>query len=111
MAGLCPLQVRVQVPGAVKSPVVLEQEVLITDGPTTVAPGTLEAADLARVNAFELWLKGTMLGVLSLSPAPMATFSGEGGFKAPQEFSWSAAADEELSDRLGRLMEGREPGG
>src|SRR5262249_19193418 len=48
MAGLCQLQVRVQVAGAVQAPVVLEQNVLITDGPTMVAPGTLDVADLVQ---------------------------------------------------------------
>src|SRR6202011_530564 len=54
MAGVCRLQVRVQVAGAIRPPVVLEQDVLITDGPTMVAPGTLDVADLDQVSAFEL---------------------------------------------------------
>jgi len=45
--------------------------------------------------------------VLSLSPAPAATFTNEGGFKAPQDFTWSAAAEEEMTERLNRLFEGR----
>jgi hypothetical protein len=107
MAGLCRLQVRVQVAGAVQSPVVLEQEAMITDGPTVVAPGTLDATELAQVNAFELQLKGSTLGTLSTSPIPVATFTGEGGFKASADFAWSAAADEELTERLSRLLEDR----
>lgn len=107
MAGLCPFQVRAQVPGGFTPPVLQEQEVLITDGPAMVAPGTLDAADLALVGAFELRLKGETLGVLSLSPVPTAGFTAEGGYKAPAEFTWSGAADEELNERLARLMEGR----
>jgi hypothetical protein len=107
MAGVCRLQVRVQVAGAVQAPVVLEQEVMITDGPTVVAPGTLEAADLVQVNAFELQLKGSPLGTLSTSPIPIANFTGEGGFKASADFAWSNAADEELNERLTRLLEER----
>jgi hypothetical protein len=107
MAGLCSLQVRAQVPGSVKSPVLLEEEILITDGPTRFAPGTLDAGDLGQVSAFELRLKGTTLSVLSLCPAPTANFTNEGGFKGPPEFSWSEAAEEELDERLTRLLEGR----
>jgi hypothetical protein len=107
MAGLCQLQVRVQVAGAVQAPVVLEQVVLITDGPTMVAPGTLDVADLVQVSAFELQVKGTSLGTLSTSPIPVANFTGEGGFKASADYAWTAAADEELNERLTRLLEER----
>ena len=107
MAGLCCLQVRAQVAGAVQEPVVLEQNVVITDGPTMVAPGTLDAADLGQVTAFELHLKEQVLGTLSTSPIPVASFTGEGGFKPSPDFSWSAAADEELNERLTRLLEER----
>ncbi len=108
MAGVCRLRVTAQVPGTVKAPLLQEQEVLITDGPTMVAPGTLDSADLAQVTGFEISVRGRPLGVLSLCPAPTATFSGEGGFKPPHDFTWSAAADEEMTERLNRLLEGRE---
>src|SRR5213078_3802364 len=65
MAGICQLQVRAQVPGAVQQPLLMEQEALITDGPTMFAPGTVDTADLGQVSAFELRLKNTVLGVLS----------------------------------------------
>ncbi len=107
MAGVCHLQIAAQVPGAVQPPLLLEQEVLITDGPTMVAPGTLDVADLRQVSGFELRNKNRVLGVLSLSPVPAATFTNEGGFKAPQDFTWSVAADEEMTERLNRLLDGR----
>ena len=107
MAGLCRLLVRAQVPGAVQPPILQEQEYLITDGPTPVAPGTADAADLRQVSAFELCMKGQVLHVLSLCPAPAASFTSEGGFKTAQDYSWSAAAEEELTERLNRLFEGR----
>jgi hypothetical protein len=107
MAGLCSLRVAAQVAGAIQPPLLLEQEALITDGPTMIAPGTLDAADLAQVSGFELSIKGQPLGVLSLSPAPTATFNTEGGFKAPHDFTWSAAAEEEMTERLNRLLEGQ----
>ncbi len=107
MAGLCRLQITAQVPGAVKPPLLLEQDVLITDGPTMVAPGTLDAADLEQVSGFELSIRGQSLGVLSLCPAPTATFNSEGGFKPYHDYTWSAAAEEEMNERLNRLLEGR----
>lgn len=107
MAGICPLRVTALVPGAVQPPLWQEQEVLITDGPTMVAPGTLDAGDLAQVTGFELSARGQPLGVLSLCPAPTASFNNEGGFKPPHDFTWSAAAEEEMTERLNRLLEGR----
>ncbi len=113
MAGQCRLHVAAQVPGAVAPPLLLEQEVLITDGPTMVAPGTLDVADLTQVSGFEITIPsarrpgGKVLGVLSLCPAPTATFNSEGGFKPPHDFTWSAAAEEEMNERLNRLLEGR----
>ena len=84
----------------------MEADALITDGPTAFAPGTVDVADVAQLSAFELTLKGQSLGVLSLCPAPTAAFTAEGGFKPPHDYSWSAAAEEELTDRLNRLLEG-----
>jgi hypothetical protein len=101
------LQITAQIPGAVQPPLLLEQDVLITDGPTMVAPGTLDSGDLARVTGFELSVRGRSLGVLSLCPAPTATFTSEGGFKPPHDFTWSAAAEEEMTERLNRLLDGR----
>jgi hypothetical protein len=106
MAGVCKLQAHVQVAGAVQPPLLMEQEVLITDGPYPFAPGTLDAADLDRVSGFELRLKSRSLGALPLAPAPTAAFTSEGSFKPPTDFTWSAAAEDQLNDRLTRLMEG-----
>ena len=38
----------------------------------------LDVADLGQVSAFELRLKNETLGVLSLSPVPVANFTAEG---------------------------------
>ncbi len=81
----------------------MEQDVLITDAPTVFAPGLLESAELVRVGGFELRLNGRILGTASLSPVPPATLTSEGGFKPPPDFTWTAAAEDELLDRLGRL--------
>ncbi len=89
-----------------RPPLLVEEEVLITDGPTAFAPGTVDIAEMSQVSAFELRSKGGILGTLSLSPAPVAGFTPEGGFKPPDEFPWSGAAEDELNDRLSRLLEG-----
>lgn len=109
MAGVADFEIGVQVPGVDRSPTVLEQSVLITDGPTPVAPGMIPMSELKHASAFELRVKGRVLGVLPLSPVPSATFTAEGGYKAPPEFSWSAAAEDELSERLARLMGAQSP--
>jgi hypothetical protein len=103
MAGWCACQLRILLPGGVPWPSTLDQEILIADGPTMVAPGTWDVNDLAHFHAFELLCEGQSLGVLPLHPAPVATFTGEGGFQEAPEFSWSFAADEELGERLDRL--------
>jgi hypothetical protein len=107
MAGLCTLQTRALVPGAVQPPLLTEQEVLITDGPTPFVPGTLDLADLQQVTGFELCLNGRALGLLPMTPAPSAHFTTEGGFKPPPTFAWSTAAEDQLAERLSRLMDGR----
>jgi hypothetical protein len=107
MAGICQCQVSVQCDGASKVPLLLDQEILITDGPTMVAPGTLDFGDMAKINSFELRLKGNVLGVLSTSPIPMANFTAEGGFQSAPDYAWSPGADDELNDRLNRLLEER----
>jgi hypothetical protein len=104
MAGLAEFEVRVQAPGADRLPTTLQQTALITDGPTAIAPGMLPSSELKHASAFELRVKGRVLGVLPLSPVPSATLTAEGGYRAPPEFAWSAAAEDELSERLARLM-------
>jgi hypothetical protein len=106
MAGLCKLQVHAQVPGAIAPPLLLEQALLVTDGPTIFAPGTVDATDVHRVTTFELRQRGDLLGVLSLCPVPTANFTPEGGFKAATDFAWTPTAEEELSERLSKLMDG-----
>jgi hypothetical protein len=111
LGGLAEFEIGVQMPGVDRAPSVLEQSVLITDGPTPVAPGLLPMTELKHASAFELRVKGRVLGVLPLSPVPSATFTAEGGYKPPPEFTWSAAAEDELSDRLARLMGAPPPEG
>jgi hypothetical protein len=107
MAGMCLLQVRAQVSGAVQAPLLVEQEVLVTDGPSPFVPGTLEAVELEQVSGFELRLQGKSLGMLPMTPAPTCKFTSEGGFQPAPTFSWTSAAEEQLNERLRKLIEGR----
>ncbi|MBA4187246.1 MAG: hypothetical protein C0467_04425 [Planctomycetaceae bacterium] len=102
-AGLCRLAVFAVLPGVAPAAQLLEELVLITDAPTVFAPGLVESADLTRISAFELRLNGRVLGTVALSPVPHATLTAEGGFKPPQDFDWSAAAEDNLLKRLGQL--------
>jgi hypothetical protein len=104
MAGICPVEVYTQIQGAPEPRLLVRQEALITDGPTMFAPGTVDAHDLCQVSAFEIRRKGRLLGTLSLCPVPAAAFTSEGGFKVCDDFSWSPAAEDELNDRLNRLL-------
>lgn len=104
MAGSCRLRVLAHVTGAVQPPVLQEQTVLITDGPATVTPGTLEPAEVAQVSGFELKTASASLGLLPLCPVPSAAFTAEGGFAPPPDYAWTGAAEEEMQDRLNRLL-------
>lgn len=106
MAGLAMLHMHAQVNGAVRAPLVQEQEVLITDGPLPFIPGTLEVGDLEQVQHFALESPEGRLGLLPLSPAPLAHFNSEGGFTPSEEFVWSSAAEEQLNEKLSKLLGG-----
>jgi hypothetical protein len=106
MAGVCRLQVHATTPGESRPPLLMEQDVLVTDGPTVVAPGLLDVVETPRVGGFELRHKGRVLGSASLRPVPSAALTAEGGFKPPPEFTWTPTADDELAERLSRLMGG-----
>jgi hypothetical protein len=106
MAGLADLRVRAKVEGALPSAVLQEQEVLVTDGPMPLFPGTLDVAELARVKHFALESPEGTVGILPLTPVPSAAFTSEGGFRPVEDFSWSPAAEEQFNERLGRLLGG-----
>lgn len=105
IAGSIPVQV-VAVLGRSQEPIVLfEQPVVISDGPSMVLPGTLSALELEQVSCFALRVGENVLGTLSLAATPTAKFTPEGCFAPPAEFGWTRASDEEMNDRLNRLLE------
>ena len=106
LAGLASLRVRTSLLEETASAIALDQEALITDGPTPILAGAIDAGDLPRVKHFTLECAARTLGTLPLTPAPKADFNAEGGFGALDDFLWSAAADEQLKERLGKLLDG-----
>ncbi|MCE9533978.1 MAG: hypothetical protein K8T89_23075, partial [Planctomycetes bacterium] len=109
MAGMVHFQITAKVPDSHQSPTVLEQVVLVTDGPTVVTPSLIDVGELAQIDAFELRHKNRIIGSLPLSPIPRAVLTGEGGFKPTSDFLWNHHAEDELLERMSRLMNG-EPG-
>ena len=103
VAGLCPLEIRARFRNSASRPVLLKGDVLVTDGPSPCLP---ERAfdDEQPVAAFELFSEGDLLGLLMVSPAPAATFTTEGGFQEPEEYTWTRHTEEELTGRLQKLM-------
>ncbi|GIW82150.1 MAG: hypothetical protein KatS3mg105_3957 [Gemmatales bacterium] len=105
MAATCSMRVVASFTDGRPPLVLQEQSVLITDGPTVVAPGIVEARDATKISSFELFLNQQHLGLLPLKPAPTAVFNSEGGFLPPPDFVWSLAYEDELNDRLNKLIE------
>lgn len=101
------LEVSLRVSGTGKSIPVFEQVCLVSDGPTPFAPGMLDIEELRNATSFELRIRNTLIGTMNMSAFPMAHLNGEGGFRSAPEFSWSTAADEELAERLEKLMGGK----
>ncbi len=103
VAGLCPLEIRVRFRHSASRPVLLHQDVLVTDGPSPCLPDQAFEDD-PPVSAFELFHEDEVLGVLTVSPAPAASFTSEGGFRGLEEYSWTRHTEEELMSRLQKLM-------
>lgn len=103
MAGLCDFQLRTSVPGAYRPPLMLSQELLVTDRPTMVAPGTLDPEDVSQISSFELRTRGRDLGSLPLRPLPVANFNAEGAITKLPDLVWDSTAEEALQSALSRL--------
>jgi hypothetical protein len=106
MAGLAALRLRARLESGAQAPVLEDREVLVTDGPTPVIPDPIDVAELAHVKHFALEGAAGTVGILPLMPVPSATFTSEGGFRPVEDFAWSPAAEEQLGERLGRLLGG-----
>jgi hypothetical protein len=105
LVGVAPFTLRA-VAGELLTTLAIKDDVVISDGPTPLILGTLGVKELEGIKHFTLASGERVLGNLSLLPAPTADFTGEGGFAPLDDFLWSPAADEQLNDRLGKLLEG-----
>lgn len=105
MAGLASFTLRALV-GEVLGTLAINDDILVTDGPTPIVLGSMAAGELPRVQQFSLASGDRILGNLTLLPAPVPQFTAEGGFAPLDDFLWSPAADEQLKDRLGKLLDG-----
>jgi hypothetical protein len=103
MAGLAPFALRALIDDTITT-LGIENGVLVTDSPTPIVLGAAPAADLARIKHFTLTVGDRTLGNLPLLPAPQADINAEGGFAPLDDFLWSPAAEEQLNERLGKLL-------
>jgi hypothetical protein len=104
LAAICSLEVRVQFREPERPPLYLHQDVLVTDGPSLCIPATVSMDNLQEICSFELLCGEEVLAVLPVRPTPVASFTTEGGFKGLEEYDWTPFTEEELVDRLQRLM-------
>jgi hypothetical protein len=105
VAALCPLEVRMQLRDGSRRTLLLENEMLVTDGPTTCVTAPIAGEDFQQTRSFELLSQGRLLGVLSACHTPAATFTSEGGFHLSPDCEGVRFSEEELVDRLKKLME------
>jgi hypothetical protein len=105
IAGLCRLKIRARRHDRPGVQDLVEQEMVVTDGPTQFMPATMPAEEFQQIAGYELLGDGQLLGTLSGSPRPIATFTSEGGFRAPVDCDWTTVSEQELADGLRRLME------
>jgi len=105
VVGLCTLEMRTRFKDAGRPPVVLRQEVLVSDGPSLFVPPLLIAEEFEQVASFDLYARGELLGSVAGCRRPVMKFTNEGGFREPSDFDWTPVTEQELAERLRRLMD------
>jgi hypothetical protein len=109
VAGLCTLELRTRFKDPARPPEVLRQEVLVSDGPSLFVPPLRGAEDFEQVASFDLYARGELLGSVAGCRRPVMRFTAEGGFHEPADFDWTPVTEQELAERLRRLMDVPEP--
>ncbi len=104
-AGLAPFALRA-LANEVVNTLAIQDNILVTDGPTPILLAAVPVGELTGLRHFTLASGERVLGNLPLLAAPQADFTAEGGFQPLDDFLWSPAADEQLKDRLGKLLDG-----
>jgi hypothetical protein len=105
VAGLCTLELRTRFKAPGRMDEVMRQEVLVSDAPSLFVPPLRSAEEFEQVAGFDLYARGELLGSVPGCRRPVMHFTGEGGFREPADFDWAPVADQELAERLRRLME------
>ncbi len=105
LAAWCDLEVLARLKESDKTSVLYRDRILVSDGPTPVALGTLDTAGLQNIKFFELRCGNKILGTLPLDPFPRSSFTSEGGFKPVDDnVPWTDRAEQQLRERLGKLL-------
>jgi hypothetical protein len=105
MAGLAAFRLIGAGPGIESHPLTPPTRALITDHPTSLVFDELDVKSLAAMTTLELRSRGVVIGSVSLSPRPTAQLTPEGGFEPMPDYAWTQSAEDELSERLGRLID------
>lgn len=103
-AGLCRLEIHTKRKNSTQPSDLLEQELLVTDGPARLMPPAIAAADFHQVAGFDMLFQGKLLGTLAGACGPAIRFTSEGGFESRAGLGAALISDQELADRLARLM-------
>ena len=106
LAGWCDLEVRARPVQQQASPEVpmVQQRILISDGPTPVLAGTLDVDSFRQIKHFELRCRSRLVGLLPVESVPTSNFNSEGGFEPAEHFPWSHAAEQQLQEKLRKLL-------
>ena len=104
IAGWTPLTLGIVDAHGTATPNARSEDLVITDGATPFMPITVTKRELQSIQHFTLATELGVIGTLPLVPAPTAQFNAEGGFAGNQEFLWTAAADEQLNEKLDQLL-------
>jgi hypothetical protein len=105
MAGAAAFRLFGAGPGIESHPLTPPTRALITDHPTSLVFDELDVKSLAAMTTLELRSRGVVIGSVSLSPRPTAQLTPEGGFEPMPDYAWTQSAEDELSERLGRLID------
>jgi hypothetical protein len=105
IAGLAAFRLFGAGPGIDSHPLTPPTRALITDHPTSLVFDELGVKSLAAMTTLELRSRAVLIGSVSLSPRPTVQLTPEGGFEPMPDYAWTQSAEDELSERLGRLID------
>jgi hypothetical protein len=105
IAGLAAFRLFGVGPGTEPHPLTPPTRALITDHPISLAFDELDVKSLATLTTLQLRSHSVLIGSVPLSPRPAAQLTPEGGFEPMPDYVWTQSAEDEMSERLGRLID------